>query len=81
MLNLYTNEDRISEKKILRKMTENLNEINFDHFAYDYFKRNDNEKRIEISKSNQIVPVRQFLLYIDHTDCSENCFVVGFSLT
>lgn len=58
-------------------MIENFEEIDVDHFAFDYFKRNDIKKCIEISHSNGFVPVDQFYLYIDHTDCSPMCFVVG----
>lgn len=60
-------------------MIENLDEIDADHFAFDYFKRNDSQKCIEISYANRMVPVDRFYLYIDHTDCSSLCFVVGFS--
>lgn len=62
-------------------MIEKCEDIDVDHFAFDYFKRNDHQKCIEISNANCIVPVDRFFLYIDHTDCSPQCFVVGFSIS
>lgn len=58
-------------------MIENVEEIDVNDFAFDYFKRNDSRKCIEISAANRIEPVTRFFLYIDHTDCSPMCFVVG----
>lgn len=63
-----------------KKMIEKLEEISVDHFSFDYFKRNDNKKCIEISTANRIEAVDRFYLYIDHTDCSSMCFVVCFSV-
>lgn len=65
-----------SKYKIQKKMIEKLEENIVDYFAFDYFKRNDNKKCIEISNSNRVEPVDRFFLFIDHTDCSPMCFVV-----
>lgn len=59
-------------------MIEKLEEIDVNNFAFDFFKRNDTKKCIEISHDSRIVPVDRFFLYIDHTDCSPMCFVVRF---
>ncbi|KAJ6643920.1 hypothetical protein Bhyg_08885 [Pseudolycoriella hygida] len=56
-------------------MIEKLDEINLNHFSFDYFKRNDRKKCIEISNYECFEPVDRFILYIDHIDCKPGCFV------
>lgn len=57
-------------------MNQKLDKINVHCFQYDYFKRNDQKKCIEISRSNKLEPVYQFLLHFDHMDCSQQCMLL-----